>query len=504
VTGRRFRITGSQQAKVGQERAELTPYWFLAAGGVFAGILLDLMGYRIEGGAAPVLAICPLFLMLDRRLFPNLLFGPLFFTYMFHLLGYALGPLWQVHVLGSLDKIEAGFIPAQWGGALGLWSYAISFPLIFQVFRKRLEDRVRPNPELVNWEIFTLSLVALGFFIIIFGLVTGSANRLGAVQTDVSLENLSVSAAVPAVQQVMFFFLGYLAARRRGKWVLFWLVTIVGYGTFYFLDGGRGTVALAALLSAMGYVWGGGSVRRALLVICLFALFFIPSAGVVLQYRGQFGGKDKLRGTEFSQRLSGFSSAAEDFSQKITLPRTTDVFFRAVTAQVVDRVFLLTPREIPFAGLEGIDKVPYGLVPKIFIREKPDLVDGNDLAIFYGAAPSQATGYYMPAVGDGYRRFGWPGVCLLYVFSAAIYAPVLAWCWVRRLRCEWLALLLVVTINSGEVFSASMLRNFYTFFYVFSKYAIFFFAFGKFIQWIGVTKTREVKMRLSQNSRFAG
>ena len=98
-------------AAAGRAPADLMPYWLLAFSGVLVGIILDYLGFRIQGGAVPILAICPLFLALDRELFPGLLLGPLSFTYLFHLLGYGLGPLWQVQVLGGFQETEAGFVP---------------------------------------------------------------------------------------------------------------------------------------------------------------------------------------------------------------------------------------------------------------------------------------------------------------------------------------------------------------------------------------------------------
>lgn len=468
-------------AAAGRATADLMPHWLLAISGVLVGAFLEHLGFRIEGGAVPVLAIGPLFLALDRELFPGLLLGPLFFTYLFHFLGYGLGPLWQVHVLGGFEEIEAGFVPAQWGGALGLWTYAIAFPLIFRISSRAFErngGRAESLPDQKRWETFTLALLALVVFIIVFGVLTGSANRLGNTG-EVSVEELSVTAAVPAVGPVLFFFLGYLAVRRRGKWRLLWLLTLVGYVAFYWLDGGRGAGAFAVLMSAMGYVWGGMTVRRVLGRLALFTLLFIPVSGIVLDYRDLVK-SERLPGlTSFQKRINTFSQTVGNFSADFSLARASGVFFRNVTAHAVDRVFLLTPQEIPFAGLEGIENIPSGLVPRIIDPDKPNLADGNDLAILYGSQDKLGVGGYMPAVGDGYRRFGWLGVALLYVFSAAVYAPVLAWLWARRVRCEWLAMILVITVSSGEVFSTSVLRNFYFLLWIFPKYLLLIWLFGK-------------------------
>ena len=94
--------------------------WWIAAVGVIAGILLSTVGWKVDGPAIAVLALAPLMLAIDRRLFPGLLIGPISFMYLYQGLGYGLGPLWQIHVIGYLQAIEEGFVPAQWGAVVGL------------------------------------------------------------------------------------------------------------------------------------------------------------------------------------------------------------------------------------------------------------------------------------------------------------------------------------------------------------------------------------------------
>lgn len=460
---------------------DLIPCWLLGISGVLLGAFLEFLGFRIDGGAVPVLALGPLFLVLDRKLFPGLLLGPLFFTYLYHLLGYGLGPLWQVHVLGRFTEIEAGFVPAQWGGILGLWTYVIAFPLIFRISSTWIERNVgtaESLPDQERWQTFTLALLALTVFTVVFGVLTGSANRLGGMG-EASLGDKSVTAAVPLLGFILFFFLGYLAVRRRGRWRTLSLITLVGYVAFSWLDGGRGAGVFAVLMSSMGYVWGGMPARRVLGGLAFFTLLVIPISGIVLEYRDQIREDRFPSETSFQKRVHTFSQTVGNFSEDFSLSRATGTFFRNVTAHAVDRVFLLTPKVIPFAGLEGIETIPSGLVPRLINPAKRNLEDGNDLAILYGSQYKHVLGGYMPAVGDGYRRFGWLGVALLYLFSAAIYAPLLAWFWARRGRCEWLAMILVITFSAGGVWSASVLSNFYLLLWIFPKYLLLIWLLGK-------------------------
>ena len=458
------------------------PFWALAAAGVIVGAVLDFFNIKILAGALPVLAIGPLYLILDRRLFPSLLFGPLSYTYLFHALGYALGPIWQEYVLEMHDPtIEfAGLIPAQWGGVLGLWTLALVFPLIFMATYRYLSRRIAPQifpSEETSWAKLTIIFLVLSGFLIAFGFLTGSS-RLGSKDT-VSIANLSVTAAVPAVQVIVFFFLAYQAARHRGNWFWLWLGSLLCFAAVYFLDGGRGIVAMAALFSASGFVSGGESRRRVLFWLVLFTFGFIPLAGLVLDYRDAFGGsRTYLMGTGFSERTKILTEQLHDFGQESSLARTSRAFFQNTTAHLVDKVFLLTPETIPFAGFEGLEKVPSGLVPKIINPNKPILNDGDQLAVIYAGQDEKMHGSYMPTVGDGFRRFGWPGVVLIYIFAAAIFTPFLAWCWARRQQCQWLAMFLMLTLNASEIFSMTLLKGFYTLLWIFPKYMLFFWLIG--------------------------
>ena len=59
---------------------------------------------------------------------------------------------------------------------------------------------------------------------------------------------------------------------------------------------------------------------------------------------------------------------------------------------------------------------------------------------------------YTPTVGDGYRRFGWPGIPLLYALIAAIFGVLLAVTWTRRNRHEWMALFMFLTFRASTVY----------------------------------------------------
>jgi hypothetical protein len=439
----------------------------------------------IEGAAIAIICLLPIYYFIDRRLFKGFLIGPLLFSYMFHAFGYALGPLWQIYIINRLDPIASGFYPAQWGGFLGLLTLILTFPYFFHLGQKWLGFRKSPasppNQSIPksNWTGYSIILLVAATSTILLGFLSGVANRLGG--EFISLPLASIVSAFANVSYVAFFFLGYAAARYRGIWWLLWVVSLLFFSIFYFLDGGRGAPVYAAIFSAMGMVWGGYLVRRIILIGLLSLLIFIPFVGVVELYRDRFA--DLPSTVSFDRRISGFSQAIEQFSMQQTgsIAHATEAFARALTARTVDRIFLLVPRYIPYAGLEGLDRIYYAFVPAILQPNRPVLLDGNDLAIRFGAATPNTTGSYTPTVGDGYRRGGWVGVVLLYGFTALIYGFSSAYFWERRDQRVGMAMFVFLTFQSPGIWSTTLLSNFYFLLWLVPR-NFFVFWFLRFIQ----------------------
>jgi hypothetical protein len=310
--------------------------------------------------------------------------------------------------------------------------------------------------------------VATGVVVLGYGLASGAGNRLGGLG-EVDIASFSLGSVFSGVHQIMFFFLGYLASRRKGWWWV-WIVILVAYSIFTWLDGTRGLAAYAAICSAMGFAWAGTSWRKIILVGVIAAIGFVPMAGVVRIYRDFHA--DLSSKFAFRERAVGLLEAAEVFRSESggALPYLIRPFLEGISAQAVDEVFLQTPGSIPFAGFDGIENVVWVFVPTILYPGRPELSDGNALAILYNQSLLvDHTGSYMPAVGDGYRRGGWTGVVLLYSFSAFIFGSALALCWARRAGAEWMAMLVWLSLQAVNVFSATMLNNFWLFLWAFPR-----------------------------------
>ncbi len=169
-------------------------------------------------------------------------------------------------------------------------------------------------------------------------------------------------------------------------------------------------------------------------------------------------------------------------------------FIYAVSALTVDRVMVMTPDVIPHAGLEGLGALLYIYIPAFIAPNRPDIDDGNIIAAVYGIGEGKGsrTWYYIPSVGEGYRRFGWVGIPLMYGLSGIIFGAAFAICWAKRQRREWAAMLVFLllqapavwsfTFNTAFYFALSYVPKYYIYFFVLSKLQDVFSSFHKIIR----------------------
>jgi hypothetical protein len=423
--------------------------------------IVTTLDWRVEGPAIAVLGFAPLMLALDRRYFPRLIVGPVLFMYLYYALGYSIGPLWQMYIVGYLfNIIEEGFVLMQWGAVWGLIAFALTFPVVFKWARRLFALSPAKNSSTVvedeRWTGYTLILTGLVIFALIYGFVTGAGNRLGGLEQ--ALEDSALYSLLHPLHYAAFFFLGYQAARRGLFWRVLWMLMLVGYSLFFFLDGRRGAAALAATFSGIGWYWGGTSARRVLLAGAIGLAMIIPISVIVLNYRNQTYNV----GTSLEARISGLVDTMQGFlsQEASSAADATAAFARGITAAFGDRVFVLTPATIPFAGLDGLENVIYIFTPLLINPNRPNLNDGNALAIEYQASLAPK-GNYLPSVAEGYRRAGWVGIALHHIFMAVVFALFLAFVWARRHQREWVATLMFLIFESSQIMGLTVLGTFY-------------------------------------------
>jgi hypothetical protein len=445
--------------------------------------------------AIVVTALAPVYYAMDRSLSKEMLIGPCLMAYVFHLFGYAIGPVGQIlssgHLALPITAYEGGFVLAQWGAVLGLLTFPLPYWLFFRIANRNRALSARREVDSGQLERFTIILAVLVIAILTFGFTSGAGNRLGGFD-QVTILFASLYAAFQYTHQIVFFFLGYVAAKRGGVWPLVWAIAFASYTLFFFLDGGRGTVAMAGLLSATGWVAGGAGTKKVLLAVVFGTIVFVPFAGVVNLYRNVNSGYVSSlneRWSAFEQSMSDYSSDLDSGGQNFA-----EVFFQRATAQYVDRVFVFTPSAIPFAGFESLENVIYVYTPRILKPDRPTIVEGDDLAIRYGAVQPGTTGSPMTAVGEGYRRFGWIGIPLWYGVLGTYFGTAAGIAWSKRNSLKWLAFFVFVTISASEAMISTVLWSCYVLLWVFPKYFLLF----MIVDWISL------KLSPSRLSRTPG
>lgn len=429
---------------------------FIAVGGILLGAVCSLAGLDIEGGAIAILSVGPLFISLDRRLTPELLFGPLVFLYVYHAAAYALGPLGQRYLANLGEGYDPrGFVLAQWGAVLGLTVYAFvyswAFSFIFPRFSPR--DEMGQRFDEASFDGYALILLLVSIALITVGYMSG-ASRLSEDAVNLAPGPVTAILSFQYIYRIVFVFLGWSAARRGGRWMALWAIAFIAYSAFQVLEGSRGEGPIAAVLSAIGFVLGGFSRRRVLVgLICMF-IAVVPLLNTVTLYRMFYS---HLYSTGVIGRVGALVAAATDFNWMGQRGEVgvLDVLFDGVTAPAVDRVMIWTPDSIPYIGFEGLDAIIYVWAPLALYPDRPSLNDGNNAAAEYGVGFKDGIGptggrtfTYMPAVGEGYRRFGWPGIPVFYAVGGAIFGAMAGLTWAKRNRREWMAMMAWVLLNA--------------------------------------------------------
>jgi hypothetical protein len=458
--------------------------WWLALAGLLCGAWLTVYGLYLESGAVAVLGFALLYRNLDQELMPELPFGPGSLIFLFHALGFGLGPLAQRYLIGHTTFIEAGFVQAQWGSVIGLASFALVYPLVFRGLDTNGGNReFGTESEFVSisdryWKAYALLLWSWVVLIILFGFLTGVQRRVGGTE-GISLRLKTLVAMFLWARQVCWFFLGFCAARFRRKWFWFWLASLGMYSVYVFLDGSRGWVVHAAFFSVLGAAVAGVSRRRLAIGLLIFAVVFSPFADIVSDYRQGYAGG----ALSVEDRIDHFAETVEGYFADYKaggLGWFNTILFQS-TAHTADLIFLLTPDRVPFANFDDLGRLLYAFIPRVLLPDRPTLEDGGEIACEYGViggranpGPRCGAGDYTPTVGEGYRRLGWLGIPLLYGFQAVLIGFILRQVWAKRGRVEWAAMFVVVVYVSTRLWSMTLLTLLYHVIWVFPKYFVFF------------------------------
>jgi hypothetical protein len=463
---------------------DLTTTAGIALIGIIIGSFLNNIGLQLEGGALAVLMFGPLYYLLDKLLLPGLMFGPAVVVYVMHVLGYAIGPLGQHYLLTTQLFNNDGMILGQWGAVIGLATFAAVYFTVFKKLHARLLRTNTPPegvPSSVDWEDYTKIFIAIAFFILVFGTVSGALRRIGGLPEDTALSTLTIVAVFSDIITIVFFFMGFLAIKNGGAWKITWLVSYSSFTVFYSLQGSRGPIIVAFVLSALGAVWAGLSPKRVLIALAIATVIFVPFSSILSAYRSDDAYTSQY-GTGIGGQTSALVTATQDYINGTGNGGQPGVaaFLYAVSALTVDRVMILHPDTLPFDGFQDVDAVLYSWVPKVIYPNRPEIGDGNTLAFRYGQGSDNGTTFaYIPSVGEGYRRFGWIGIPFMYTLTGLIYGGLMALAWAKRQKREWVAMLVFLIVEAQSIWSMTLKYALYFLIFFVVKYYIFFFVIKK-------------------------
>ena len=446
------------------------------------------INYIFEGSAIFLILIGPSYLFLDKYFLPRLFLGPFTYIYIYHLFGYSIGPLAQKYLLNFMVFNYEGMIKAQYGAIIGLVTFFIVSVLIFTLLNKFFINKLDIKKKISEIELkhFTIILLLITLFQLIYSYKSGGIRRIGGDEiAEVSGITHSIINSFINVQYIVFFFLGYLAFIKKGKWLYITFIFYFLYSFFYILEGNRGQLVVSFILLVSGFVWGGFPKSKLYLYIIIFIIIFIPLAGIIDVYRSVTSASAYETG--FISRITSIFESASSNKKEINSGTSTLIiapFVYAVSAHTADLVFEKTPNQIPYAGFKNMLAPFYGFIPSFFKIERPDIDDGSYIAADYGngLGKGSKSWEYTPSAAEGYRRFSWFGIILIYSINAFFFSTLFFICNFKSYNVIYLSMLIILILAAPGVWAFTFNYMFFYFMFVFTRYIILFSFIALFIK----------------------
>lgn len=444
---------------------------------IFICIFLCFFEMYFEASAIFIISLAPTFYFLDTFFLPKFFIGPHLYLYLYHLLGYSIGPLAQRYLLEFEAFDQNGMVKAQFGCILGLATYIIISIIILNFFKKKsiTKDKIS-NIKLTEYINYTFILFFSTLFIILFSYFSGGIRRIGMDDVqEVSNSTHSIISAFINIQYILFFFLGYISFIKKGKWLYFSIIFYLLFALFYAIEGNRGQMVFAFLFLISGLVWGGVPKKKITKYILLFLFLFIPLAGMIDIYRSTTTSSNYNEG--FIKR---FTTLTESLSKNDVNNGTSNLiiapFIYAVSVHTADVVFKKTPSNIPYAGFDNIFASLYGFIPSFFKVIRPDIEDGSYIAAQYGIGfgKGSKSWEYTPSVAEGYRRFGWVGIFIIYAISGILFSTLFGIFYNKKNSYFTNSILMLLFLSVPGVWSFTFNYLFFYFLFVLTRYFILF------------------------------
>lgn len=451
--------------------------------GLLLIVFMNFFEMQFESNVIFIILLAPIFYFLDIYFLPKFYIGPNLYLYLYHLLGYSLGPVTQKYILNFIAFDPSGMIKAQYGCIIGLLTYIFVSFLIYNYFKRR--KTINHNVKIENISNFinyTYIIFLITLFIILFSYFSGGIRRIGEDIEEVSNSTHSIIIAFINIQYILFFFLGYISFIKKGNWLFFSIIIYLLFALFYAIEGNRGQMVFGFIFLISGLVWAGFPKLKITKYIIIFIFLFIPLAGMIDIYRSTTTSSNYNEG--FIKR---FTTLTESLSKNDVNNGTSNLiiapFVYAVSVHTADEVFKKTPNNIPFAGFDNFYASLYGFIPNFFNISRPDIEDGSFIAAKYGIGfgKGSKSWEYTPSVAEGYRRFGWVGIIILYAISAFLFSTLLGYFFYSKNNYYNISIILLLFLSIPGVWSFTFNYLFYYFIFVLTRYIFLFYLLRIFI-----------------------
>ena len=380
--------------------------------------------------------------------------------------------------LGSLDRLALLL-------ALGLPALVCSYSLVRTAVGRKpqellldLAERHRPRLQRVS-----LALVVLG----VIGLLGMTATGLFLRDPQHQQQALQASwlaklligtgllsrLAPVGLMLVPFAWTGWSRLQRLAVMLLLSSWTALALGS-----GSRGQLLALPLYLFFGAVlWHRLALKRAVLMLLLGVLLFLPVAETIRVYREGDASNSDLRRTfqsfQIGKQLFGTSHEfylllkssdchadlneyLEQYPSSKHLLERPRLSLAPISSQrwnVVRLYQACAERQMLQRQWEGFEKLPWGLIPNTFVPTAPSLFDGQTLveSISEGLdlRPGEISQGTLSVFADAWWRWRLPGVVVVSVFLGGLLALIqsfLLWLIVREPIPGLLGQLLVLTL----------------------------------------------------------
>ena len=439
--------------------------------------------FSVHYGLAVVLGwLVLLAFNLERRILELSLLPPFAVLALSQFLGLGVGV--SLIISESEGDFNPSFLKMQLIWIIGFPFFYLSYSVVFKKIRAVVVPAVSNAQQELAWRpLYYIGWILLAVRIVgyIYGAYTGSEDRgeFSVVNTsDAAFGMWTIFQLVPRFSNVGFFLLPVLLGRGD-----FLQKTLLGlmlgvYFLLAFVSGGRGNVIYPVIFIFMGYYafWRLPRVPWDLAALGMAAAT-LPLIFFMGTYRGTEGFVSSQM-IDVKSRLAAVGQTRELMRQEANKGGAGGgtVTGTALIGVNDHLIYSATPEVVPHAGLEGVQAVPLVWVPTFFMRNKPNLIDGNFIVGQYvDYEIGRGTGSTISLPADLYRRFGWLGVGLGMPIAMLAYGALTYFCYSVYLRRNFvMGTILILYTISFFTWSPlqTMLTTWWSFAYDFPRHLI--------------------------------